>query len=394
MHVALFSDTYEPQVNGVVTAVSTIARELVRQGHRVTVCTVTAPGYPVTRPGLLDRSQPLRIIRYASASLPTYKEMRVTLPTLLGSSWWVTQDRPDVIHSHTIFGMGLEAIVVGKAYGIPVVGTLHTFHMEYAKHLKLNQPFLRPFLSRIEPTYYNRCTLVTSPSRSLATEIKSRNMRRRIVILRNPVEITPFVQAQKDRPVTRVRLGLNGSTMVYLGRLSFEKNLEVLLELAQPVLTRDQTRRLVIVGGGPIRELLEQKAQALGIADRVIFTGVLKGTELYQAVAAADLFVTASLTENQPVSIIEAMAAGLPVVGFDVRGVPELVQDGVTGRVVPEDQPSQFSEAIESIFSDALLHDRLAAGARQTAETFKSAQVVSELIKLYQEVTHASRAIL
>ena len=384
MHVALYSDTFEPQINGVAVVVETIGHELVRQGHRVTVCTVSAPGHHVTLPRRLKK-EPYRVIRYASASLPTYKEQRATVATILGSTWWIEQDKPDVIHAHDPFALGLEAIGVSKVFRRPLVWTAHTFLKDYVKHLRLLAPLGRMLAEHYEPWIYNRGRLVTCPSEALAQDLKRRGLKRPVILLENPVDIDRFAQAAALRSSGRERYGLKSQTLLYFGRLSYEKNLHELLDAVTPVLLQHQDFRMLVVGEGPERSALERHAKARSVADQIIFTGILRGEALVEAVSAADVFVTASLTENQPISLIEAQAAGLPVVAYAARGIPEIIADGKTGFLLKPGETVQFGEALEKILASPALRLELGEQSKKAMQRFQVRTVVSRLTNIYEQ---------
>jgi 1,2-diacylglycerol 3-alpha-glucosyltransferase len=387
MHIAFFTDTFFPQVNGVAKVVETLADGFAERGHEVTICTTSSKEHPVTLPGKLRKAPNPRIIRYASATLPTYKELRVTVPTVLGSLWWLEQSRPDIIHVHTPFGMGWEAVAVSKMYGIPLIGTLHTFLVEYARHHVPYSKAFTPITNRIEPTFYNRCKLITSPSRALADELTQRKIKRPIIILQNPTDIEQFAVTPAMRTSARKKYGLEEKdrALLYLGRLSTEKNLSTLLRVAAPVLNKPG-RKLILVGDGPARTDLEKEAEHLGIKDAVVFTGVLHGADRIDAFAAADLFVTASLTENQPMTIIEAKAAGRPTVAFAARGIPEMIKERENGFLIPENDAAAFTKAIEKVLSDDPLRVKMSASALSSAQTYGLNRTLTRLEEIYQGV--------
>ncbi len=390
MHIALYTDTFMPQVNGVVGVVKNLAEEFSAQGHTVTVCAPTGPDKLVTMPKRLKREfGKYRLISYASTQLPSYKEQRVTLPSVLGSVWWVRQSRPDVIHAHTPFGMGWEGAAISKMFGIPMLGTLHTFHMEYAKHIGLDNKAIEPLLNKYEPTFYNRCLLVTSPSQALADELKAHGVYRPMVRVVNPVDIEKFGVEPTSKLQLKHELGLGAPTLLYLGRLSYEKNLTELVEIVEPVLRENPEASLALVGDGPSREDLEKQVAKLGLINQVKFFGIKKGEALKKIIAASDMFVTTSLTENQPLSIIEAMAAGLPVVAYAARGIPEIVAANSTGKLVKTGDQEGYRDALRELIKFEAVRDTLGRRAKQSVKQFSRPAVSAELLSLYHDMTSA-----
>lgn len=385
MHVAFFTDTFAPQTNGVATVVANLSQELAQRGHKVTVATVSAPtGSEEADTSALEDGY--TVVRYPSAALPTYKEMRVALPTVLKSLLWARTARPDIIHVHTNFGIGWEGVALGKTLEIPLIGTHHTFLRDYAEHVKLDEvPGADVIAHRLVSTFFNRCEVVTAPSQAMLEDLRESGVTVPIELLRNPVDIQRFARAPALRDAGRRTLGVSGPTVVYWGRVSFEKNLPVLLKAVAPVLQENKTAHLVIVGDGPKRLPLQTLAEAMDLDGQVVFTGRLAGDDLVAAAGAADVFASASLTENQPVSVIEANAAGLPTVVFGERGMPEIVHDDVDGRVIKTGDVEGFTSAVRTLLSDAKLRQRLGEAAKTNASRYATGSVVDDLLALYQK---------
>ncbi|MFO0702743.1 MAG: glycosyltransferase [Candidatus Andersenbacteria bacterium] len=385
MHVALFTDTYAPQLNGVATVVTNLARELARRGHEVTVATVTSPDGGAEADAQA-RADGYRVVRYASAELPTYKEMRVALPTVLKSVRWALKSRPNLIHVQTPFGIGWEGVALAKTFEVPLVGTHHTFIQDYMGHVKLDVPGANTMARKVVSAFYNRCDLVTAPSKAMVDDLRTSGVTVPVELLRNPVDVARFARAPSLRDAGRTALKLTGPTLLYFGRVSYEKNLPVLLEAAEPVLRALPEARLLIGGDGPVRAELEASVKRAGLEQQVLFLGRLTGDDLVRAVGASDVFASTSLTENQPVSVIEAQAAGLPGVVFAERGMPEIVTDGVSGRVIKTGDVAAFSATLLELLGDATLRGKLAEGARANAQRYTIESVGADLLALYEKL--------
>lgn len=385
MHIAFFTDTFAPQVNGVATVVVNLARELAKRKHTVTVASVTTPtgSEEVDAQAAADG---YKVVRYMSTALPTYKEMRVALPTVIKSLRWASGNRPDLVHVHTNFGMGWEGVALAKTLELPLVGTHHTFLRDYAEHVKLDEvPGADVLAHRLVSSFFNRCQIVTAPSKAMLDDLRECGVTVPIELLRNPVDVERFARAPSLRDAGRKTIGLSGPTVLYWGRVSFEKNLPVLLKAVAPVLQENPEARLVIAGDGPKRLPLQTLAEAMDLDGQVLFPGRLVGDDLLRAVGAADVFASASLTENQPVSVIEAHAAGLPAVVFDARGMPEIVSDGDNGRVLKEGDVAGFTTAVRELLNDASQREKLGVAARTNAARYTSSSVVDDLLELYEK---------
>jgi len=383
MHVALFSDTFAPQVNGAANVVRNIARELVKSGHEVTVASVKAPGsLEVDQEA---RTDGYRVVRYASAELPSYKDARVAVPTVLKSVRWGIKSRPDIIHVHTNFGIGWEGVALSKVLGVPLIGTHHTFLDDYRAYGKMDARVFNPLVRRFVSSFFNRCQVVTSPSKALEKDLRKSGVTVPVIIVPNPVDTALFAEGRNMREQGREELGIKGRAIIFFGRLGYEKSMDVLISAVVPLLNKRKDLTLIITGDGPDRIKLQRHVNELGLVRRIIFTGMLTGTTLARTVASADIFASASLSENQPISVIEANAAGLPAVVFDARGMPEIVSE-TNGRVVPTGNTAAFTAALDSLLTDDALRQELSAGAQNASGAFNADSVVEGLLKQYQRL--------
>src|SRR5690606_38908723 len=185
----------------------------------------------------------------------------------------------------------------------------------------------------------------------------------------------------------RERLGIpsDDPVLIFVGRLGREKNVAFLLEALRRVREAVDRVHLVLVGDGPDRPRLERMAREMGLAAQVHFTGTFTRDQVIQAYHGADLFVIASTTETQGLATLEAMAAGLPVVGVDAPGTHDMVQNGVQGLLRRED-PTEFAQAVLSLLEDPAKRQLFAARARQRAESLSSREMALRLVGAYQEL--------
>src|SRR5262249_26057082 len=327
MRVMLFSDTYPPQVNGVATCVYNLAQALCTHGHSVMVCTVgTLRGVRGARGA---RDDPFPVIRTRSMPIPMYSDFSIAAPVGLTLARVVRSFQPDIIHCHTPFSVGWQGARACHAYDIPLLGTHHTLFGEYVdSYSKLGHRVnarLATLIRRYVARFYNQCDLTSCASQFLANDLTSGGMRRSVRIVHNPVDTARFHPVEPGgRPGRRA----GEAKMVYFGRLAPEKNLPRLLDLIEPALRRNRGATLDIVGDGPMMGTLVWLVRQHGLEDRVCFKGWMRGEALARHVASCDIYVSASLTENQPLALLEGLASGLPVVALAAAGVPEIIEDG------------------------------------------------------------------
>lgn len=372
MRIAIFSDTFPPQINGVAHVISQSAMRLARHGHDVHLLTASQG----SREYLDGISQGMYAIHNVR-SLPSgvYPDLRFTVPlatTMLQLKGW----QPDIVHTHTPFGVGWAAVRCAKRFGVPLIGTHHTFFDDYLKHVRLDSKLTRNMSWKLTVAYFNQCDLVLSPSHSLAGEMTENGLETPVRILPNPIDTELFTPEATRR--------VPGRSLVYMGRLSFEKSLDQVLTAFCTVRHKMPGATLTLIGDGPERADLEEMAVDLGIDSDVCFTGILRGEELARKLRSMDVFVTLSKTENIPLSVLEAMASGLPVVATAMRGLPEIVKDGVNGLLVPPDEPEVTARQVIRLLGD---HEMLETYSRQAcafAQRFSQDRIMTEWVEIYR----------
>ena len=330
MKIAIYSDTFLPQVNGVTNVVYRSAEALARRGHNVRIYTVTT-----LKPREWQKINGGRIELVNLPSVPFWgyagervdMSFGINLPN-------VKKFAPDIIHSHTPFSAGWEAVLAARYAKTCLVGTHHTFYDHYLKHIKMDYQPVKKFTWHYTARYYNLCDLVISPSRALAHDMTANGLKKKPVILPNPIDTGFFTPALPDAKARlKKRYAITGRSLVFLGRLSYEKSIDRVISIFAEISAKLPDIRLMIIGDGPEREKLEKQAKRLKVEKGVIFTGILRGQALLEALQANDVFITASESENQPLTMLEAQAVGLPLVAVAAGGLPEIVRDGTNGRL-------------------------------------------------------------
>ena len=383
MKIGIFTDTFTPQINGVTSILEELERVLTRQGHEVFIF---APAY-----SRAQRNENGHIFRFPALTAYFHKDSRVVIPYDRRAS--AVFPTLEVVYSHTPVSMGLLALRVARKYKLPHVHTYHTLFTEYLHYLpRLIRPSRR-MAERISAAFCNRCDAITTPSHAMREELLRYGVTKPIYVLPFGVDIEPF-----ERPVrtdVRAALGLapNEFFLLYAGRLGTEKNLHFLLRAFRVLLDHWESPRpirLVLAGGGPHRPLFEEYSQELGLGERVLFTGFIPRDELVDYYRAADLFVFASKTETQGLVLMEAMAAGLPAVVVRAMGVTDIVFDGETGVLVPEDE-NIFAQTVRELLQDSKRREHLQAGAKRKAHEVSIQHSVTKLIEIFENLQARTR---
>ena len=384
MRIALCTDTFFPQVNGVVNVVHMLADALVSRGHTVCVFALSSEDIDSlrSRPEVTYEVQTI-----ASLPVPLYPGERVTLPVGVAFRQ-LRAFAPDVIHIHTPFAMGREAVIAARRLNVPLVGTHHTFYDQYLKLWRLDYPWARHLSWRFTNRFYNHCARVVCPTRALALAMQSTGLKAHVEILPNPVLLQDFTPREIHQDARRET---NERSIAYMGRLSAEKDIDMVLrafaalQQLQTSTERERTK-LVLIGDGPERAALEALAAKLHIGSRTVFTGFLRKKALSDELRRHDVFVTASRSENMPVSVLEAMATGLPVVAVDALGMPELVRDGQNGFVVAPSDAAAMAERFALLLRDDSLRKTFGEASRLYAQEHDPLAVAGLHEALYETV--------
>jgi len=383
MRIAIFSDTFPPQVNGVAHTAYLSAKNLVTAGHQAAVFTVSKK--LKDRPDINLKN--LQVFRLPSMPALVYPGERFTLPIGI-TLRQVKKFNPDIIHVHTPFSVGWEAVLVSKILKIPLVGTHHTFYNHYLKHVKLDFEWMKKISWKFTIGFYNRSDLILSPSKSLANELIREGLKCSISVLQNSININLFKPTENlsAKEEAKKSFGVKNRSICYMGRLSYEKSIDQIIRAFALINKKMPELNLMLIGDGPERKNLEKLARDLKINDSVIFTGsLLYNGDLVQALQANELFVSASKSENMPLSVLEAMAVALPMVLVREKGLAELIKENINGIFAKTDDPTDIAEKILSLLSNTELLNKFGQGSRFLAMEYSNEKVTDLLMKSYEK---------
>lgn len=383
MKIAIFTDSFFPQINGVVTSIIDLSRGMADLGHKIFI---VAPEYYSEEEFEYKDIEVLRIPAVDASFYEGFKWSSIMhKPTYLR----LKEADIDIIHFMTPITVSVFGILVGKMLKKPIIGTYHTFISELT-YIRQFWPKAGSFHQKISwhytKAFYNRTHLITTPSEFTTKELIDNGCTIPAETVSNGIRLDNFDNS--NAAAKKMELNPDGKIILYVGRVSYEKNIMNLLESFSIYAKRNKKDKLVIVGGGPIVEDCKKLVGERGLQDRVIFTGMIKNEELRKSgiFGAADLFVTASTTENQPITVLEAMANSLPAVGTNGMGMPYIIRDNETGLIVDREDISGFADAIERLFTDDELYARLSYNARKMAESHEIGLIISEWEERYRKV--------
>jgi glycosyltransferase involved in cell wall biosynthesis len=371
VRIALFTETFVPNTDGIVTRLTHTVDQLIRAGDEVMVIAPAARGQPEWYHGA-------RVMGAYSFKAPFYPQMRFGLPmprrTLARA---LRQFAPQVVHAVNPVSLGLGAVYFARRRRLPLVASYHANVTAFAHgyHLGLLE---RPGWAYLR-ALHNQARLNLCTSRPVQAELAARGFRR--LALWDPGVDAELFHPDHRAVQWRERL-TNGhadrTLILSVGRLAKEKHLEALA----PAIGALSGCHLSFVGAGPNEEALRRTFADLPAT----FVGPLHGPELAAAYASADLFVMPSPTETLGLVVIEAMAAGLPVVAARRGGIPDLVVDGATGLLYDFDQPGALTYALRTMAEDPLLRLTMGAAGRRRAERWNWRATTERLREHYAVV--------
>ncbi len=387
MNIALFSDIFYPELSGISDSVFLLAKALARRGHHVEIF---APYYTKKnhqKVGLpdkeLDLGPNIRIWRLPSLHFPAPTEQgRMVLPHLLRTAFAKTHF--DIIHTHTFFGAGLEALLLAKRKHIQFVGTNHTLIEAFSP---IGAAWAKTMLSAYLIWYYNHCDYITTPSAFLSLHMKAQGLRVPVRVLSNPIEEEFFV-ARSGKSVLKKELGFAQCTFLYAGRLSSEKNVEILLDAFIEFAPHAPDADLVLVGGGVLRTALIDRAQKSSVASQIKILGPFLGAHkarLHDIFHAADIFVMPSTSETQSMVTLQAMAGGMQIIAANHGPLPGLVGD-TKGILFEPGNKKDLVRVMAQCYNETKGVWEENAHARMFAEEFSETAIADEWEKIYTDV--------
>ncbi len=350
MRIGLFTDAYKPQISGVTTSVQMLRNELIKRGHVVFIVTTTMSDY--------DPTDEKGIVRMPSIPFKKWKELRIGIPISPKQTAEIKKLDLDIIHTHTEFSIGLYGKYFSRKLDIPLVHTYHTMYEDYTHYVYTLRPgreLLKSFVKKVMKNYIKDCNNVIAPTRKTEEKLRSYGVENQIFIQPTGVDINHFHRFSKDdERVKAIRetygIKQDDYLLIFLGRVADEKSIDVIFNALAGVREKKDNVKMLVVGDGPAMKKLQEYAYDLSIDDIVQFTGFINHEDVQYYYSASDLFVNASRTETQGLTIMEAMASNVPIIVFDDANIEEIVEDNYSGRLFKDDEQfeSKIIEAMEN----------------------------------------------
>ena len=357
LRIAVVTETYPPEVNGVAMTVGRLVEGLLRQGH--TIQLVRPRQHDADRPGAAHGYE--EILRHGVA-IPRYDGLRMGLPAKAALVRRWSRQRPDVVQIVTEGPLGWSALGAARKLGLPVVSDFHTNFHSYSSHYGVG--WLKRPISAYLRRFHNRTDATFVPTARMRQDLAAEGYRNLAVVARG-VDTRLFNPGRRSQALRRGwGAGEDDLVVLHVGRLAPEKNLALLLRGFAAVADAVPGARLVVVGDGPAL------AQLRRAHPQHVYAGMRTGEDLAAHYASGDLFLFPSLTETFGNVTLEAMASGLPVVAYDYAAASEVIRDGENGLSARFDDEAAFLAACRRAAADLSLRQSLGRAARQSVERF------------------------
>ena len=387
MNIGLFTETYYPEINGVATSVYMLKNELEALGHNVYVFTTTTPGAPE-----VERN----VFRVPSLPCILITERRVGMFYQRRLANIIKKLNLDVIHTHTEFSLGIFGRIMAKELKLPIVHTYHTIYEDYTHYITkihMLDNRAKAFMRVFSKICCNTVEEVIVPTEKTKDLLMKYNVHQKINVIPTGIDLhkfSPSLYEKEDILKLRERYGLTNhhKVLLYLGRLSPEKNAKEILQYMPNYMMQHEEVRFVIVGSGPAKEDLEQLAKELGIEEKVIFTGAQPWDIIGSFYQLGDVFVSASNSETQGLTYIEAMAAGLPVVAKEDPCLEEILEKDYNGYTFTNEK--EFVEGLNQVLYSG---KEYRTNAIKKVKQYSSEQYAINVEEVYQAIMEKEKII-
>lgn len=383
MRIGLFTDTYPPYINGVSTSVHMLKIALENLGHEVFVVTVNqkASSYDFEEDG--------HIIKVPGVKTGIY-DYRLTSMYPLKIAKKIKKMNLDIIHVHTEFSIGSFGRIIAKQLNIPIVATYHTYYEDYLYYVTKGyfNYISKNLLKTLTQFYADKTvnSLIVPAEKIKDLFINKYNYKKEIAVIPTGIAIERFYKEnvdknKKEEIYKSLKVDKDDFLILFVGRVAEEKNIEFLIEAHKKLVKEDNKYKLIIVGDGP--DIKNLKELSKDIKDNVVFAGKSLWEDVPCYYDIADIFVTASRSETQGLTVLEALASSTPVVCANDPSYIDAIVPGSNGFVF--DTEEEYLENIKKLRKDNKLREEFSINARNYSENFSSSKYAKRVLDVYEK---------
>ncbi len=380
MNIGIFTDTYFPQINGVATSTMTLFEELRKMGHNVYIFTPNDVG--------VEKDEKY-INRLPSMRFVFSKNHRMTFiypPKLLLK---FRKLKLDIIHTQTEFPIGFLGLLVSDFYNIPIVHTYHTMYEDYVHYILNGHLITKNGAKKFSRVFCNRTNHIIAPVEKTKFALLEYGVKRDISIIPTGLYLDRYLNDIPEDELLNIKKDLGiletNKVCMFLGRVAKEKSIDVIIKEFPKVLEKEKNAILLIVGGGPYLNDLQDLADSLNLRDNIIFTDFIPNKEIHKYYKLGDVFITASTSETQGLTYIEAMASKVPVIVKKDESVNNVITHNENGYVFSND--SDLSGLIIDLLNDTNKQKTFIEKSLSIAKKYNANTFANEVLNVYNQAT-------
>lgn len=378
MRIGFFTNTYFPICYGSVISIESFRKNLEKLGHEVFVF---APGYP----GYKDDNK--KIFRYPSFVFHYKIDYPISIPLSSFINNRIKDLDLDIIHVHQPFSLGKQGLKFARKLKIPIVFTYHAKYEDYVHYVPFFPENLLSELVKQEAiNFANKCDVTITPSEGIKKIIKKRGVEERLIrVLSTGIDWDSFQKGDKNRIREEYKIKKDEILCMNIGRINQEKNLILLLKAIKEVILKNSKVKMMFIGEGFLRKSLYKMTKKWGIEKNIIFTGFIEYEDAKDYWSATDIYLQTSRSETQGVTILEAMATGLPIVAVKATGTEDFIIDQKNG-LLTKNQVKDFANKIEFLIKNPVFRKKIALKAKKDAKNFREMDQTKKLEIIYKEL--------
>ncbi|MDE2018735.1 MAG: glycosyltransferase [Patescibacteria group bacterium] len=386
MRIALFSDNFYPELSGISDSLISLAEELAARGHQIHfyVPKYAPEDYSKARQPYreLDLGPNVAFTRFAGIPFKTGTgQAHGVIPDGLRHAA-VCDFNPDVIHTQTFYGLGVEALIESRRLRVPLVGTNHTAVREFLRYMPVKSEWTDNLVLKYVNWYYSQCVTVTAPSQSVFREMKESGFKKEGIALSNPIATEVF-KPLRDKAALRKKWRVGNSAIIHAGRLANERSIDVMIRALPLVQKEIPEAELVLAGRGADEQELRGLAESLKVGGSVKFLGFIDQPHLVEVMNVGKVFAITSTADTQSMVMMQAMACGIPIVGVNARALPEYI-NASNGFVVEPGDAAALARKLIEVLRNPALRKKLGAGGRKMAVQFSPPAIAERWEEIYK----------
>ncbi|WP_313339840.1 glycosyltransferase family 1 protein [Sedimentibacter sp.] len=375
MKIAIFSDTYSPQINGVTNTLDKLVQYF--ESNHIE--------YKIFAPKYDDENKEEHTERFYSLKFFMYPECRLALPNIFRISQSLSEFKPDIIHLMTEFNMGMTGMIYGKKNNIPTISNYTTNFSQYTEYYNL-EIFKQPIWDYMK-WFHNQNNITLCPSNE-AQKLLNKNGINKTSLFSRGIDSHKFNPSYRNVKL-RKELGIeNKTTFLYVGRVATEKDMDILNESYRLIREKHHNTALIITGEGPYLEECKEM-----FPEDTIYTGFKKGHELAEIYASSDMFVCPSSTETFGNVVLEAMASGLAVIGADAGGIKEIISHKQNGLKFKAKDSNELTNCMQELIENKSLRNYVKSNGLKFAQNRTWERIIDNLYVIYCEILKENQYI-